>query len=282
MNKIIVVNKEENLTSRDVVNKLSKILGTKKIGHSGTLDPMAKGVLVCLIGKYTKLVNLITSMEKEYISEIKLGIKTDTLDITGNIIEEQPLNNLNKEDILKVFQNLKGEYQETIPLYSAVHVKGKRLYEYARENIEVELPQKTVYIKELELLDFHNDIIKFKCLVSKGTYIRSLIETICNNLNVIGTMNSLLRTKQGKFNLEDAYTLEEIENNNYQSLSIEDVLEVEVKEVSFNTELYNYIINGNKLNLDYHGYILFKCFNEELALYEFKNKEGKLLIKIKE
>ena len=200
-NLIVVVNKEKDFTSRDVVNKLSKILNNKKIGHTGTLDPMAIGVLVCLTGKYTKLVDLITSFEKEYIVEIKLGVKTDTEDITGKIILEKEIPYLEEKHINDVLKSFLGNYNQTVPIYSAVHVNGKRLYEYARNNERVLLPVREVNIKNIELLNYENNIIKFKVLVSKGTYIRSLIQDICNKLEVIGTMNSLIRTKQGKFNI---------------------------------------------------------------------------------
>ena len=282
MNKIIVISKSASLTSRDVVNKLSKILGTKKIGHTGTLDPMAEGVLVCLVGKYTKLASILTSEEKEYISEIKLGMNTDTLDITGNITEEREVSKINKDEIIKVFNSLTGEYNQTIPLYSAVHVNGKRLYEYAREGKKVELPQNKVFIKELELLDYQDNIIKFRCVVSKGTYIRSLIQTICENLNTIGVMSSLVRTRQGKFKLEEAYTLEEIQNKQYKSLNIEDVLEITQVNLENNRNILHLVLNGNKLYLDYNDYVLFKLNEEEIALYNFKNNEGRLIIKIKE
>ena len=143
MNGLIVVNKETGKTSRDVVNELNHIFNTKKIGHTGTLDPIASGVLVCVIGKYTKLVNLLTSDAKEYIAEIKLGIKTDTLDITGNVISTNTFN-ITKSDILKVFDTFPKTYLQTVPLYSSVHVNGKRLYEYARDNTKVTLPKRKV------------------------------------------------------------------------------------------------------------------------------------------
>lgn len=276
LNKIIVVNKEKNYTSRDVVNKLSYILNTKKIGHTGTLDPIARGVLVCLTGKYTKLVNIITSKEKEYIATIKLGIKTDTLDITGNVIEENNNYNLNEEDIKDVLNSFLGIIKQTVPIYSAVHINGKRLYEYAREKKEVKLPERKVEIKEIELLNYKDDLIKFRVLVSSGTYIRSLIQDICNKLNVYGTMSDLIRTKQGLFNIEDSYTLKEIEDNHYKSLSIKDILDINIIEL--NDILYKKVINGNKLELNYNGYILFKRDNNDIALYYFKDSIGKLVI----
>jgi len=276
-NLIVVVNKEKDFTSRDVVNKLSKILNNKKIGHTGTLDPMATGVLVCLTGKYTKLVDLITSFEKEYIAEIKLGVKTDTEDITGKIILEEEIPYLEEKHINDVLKSFLGNYNQTVPIYSAVHVNGKRLYEYARNNESVLLPVREVNIKNIELLNYENNIIKFKVLVSKGTYIRSLIQDICNKLEVIGTMNSLIRTKQGKFNIEKSYTLEEIQNNQYESLKLENVLDVNVINIE-DEQLLKKVINGNKLELNYDGYILFKKDNSNVALYYFENSLGRLKI----
>ena len=202
MDQLFVVNKPRCFTSRDVVNKLSKILKIRKIGHTGTLDPIATGVLVCLTGKYTKLVDLLTSLDKEYIAEIKVGIKTDTGDITGNVIEVKN-KAISKSDVEKVFVEFPKKYLQTVPKYSAVKINGKKLYEYARENIEVELPKREVNIYSLELIEFNEDIIKFRTHVSKGTYIRSLIEDICDNLGIVGTMNSLVRTKQGKFDISE-------------------------------------------------------------------------------
>ena len=275
-NLILIVNKPKDYTSRDVVNKLSKILGTKKIGHTGTLDPMATGVLVCLTGKYTKLVDMITSLEKEYIATIKLGFKTDTLDITGNVIEENSNYNITKEKIIEVLNSFKGKSTQTVPLYSAVHIDGKRLYEYARNGIEVELPKRDITINDIELLDFNDDLIKFRVVVSKGTYIRSLIEDICVKLNVLGTMSELTRSKQGVFSIEDSYNLEDIENNSYKSISLEEVLNLEIIELD--VDLYKKVINGNKLELKYNGYVLFKKDNNDIALYYFEDNLGRLKI----
>lgn len=274
-NLILVINKEKDYTSRDVVNKLNKILNNKKIGHTGTLDPMATGVLVCLTGKYTKLVDLITSFDKEYIAEIKLGIKTDTGDITGTVIEQKEFN-VSENNLINVLNSFKGSYMQEVPKYSAVSINGKRLYEYARSNEEVKLPKRLVKINDIELLKINDNIINFKVNVSKGTYIRSLIQDICNKLNCVGTMNNLIRTKQGNFLLDYSYTLEEIENGNYKSLSLEDVLDLKV--ISLDESLYKKVINGNKLDLNYTGYILFKYNNQDIALYYFENNIGYLKI----
>ena len=276
MNLILVVNKTGNITSRKVVNELSKILKYKKIGHTGTLDPMATGVLVCMTGKYTKLVDLIINEEKEYIATIKLGIKTDTGDITGSILEQKEIPVLDFNKIKEILSSFVGNYEETVPIYSAVHVNGKRLYEYARNKEEVILPKKIVEIKKIELISYDNDLIKFKVVVSKGTYIRSLIQDICKKLNTIGTMSELVRTKQGKFNIENSYTLEDVSVGKYQSLKLEDVLDL--KCINVKTEILKKVQNGNKINMDIEGYVLFKDNSNDVALYYFENNIGKLKI----
>ena len=268
-NGLLIINKPVGYTSRDIVNIISKKLKTKKVGHTGTLDPLASGVLVITIGRYTKLGEMLTSLDKEYISEIKLGIKTDTLDITGNILEKKDFN-LQKEDIEKVFKKFIGKYKMEVPIYSAIKINGKKLYEYARNNEAVELPIKTVEIKELELIDYQEGIIKFRTKVEKGTYIRSLIRDICKELNTIGTMNSLIRTKQGNFLIENAQELED----NYNLLKITDILNI--KTYNLNDKEYQKVINGNSLVLNSNEEQLLLLYsNEEIAIY---NKEDNIYI----
>ena len=261
MNGILIVNKPKDYTSRDVVNKLTKIFNTKKIGHTGTLDPIATGVLVITIGKYTKLCDLLTSTYKEYIATIKLGIKTDTIDITGNILEEKEVN-IKEEQIIKVLDSFLGKSIQEVPIYSAVKVNGKKLYEYARNNEYVELPKREIDIKNIELISFNNNEIVFKTTVSKGTYIRSLINDICTKLNTIGTMSSLIRTKQGNFNIEESFTIEDIENNNYKILSIETALP--------NIEIIN--IDDNLLRLVNNGAVINKIFKSDMACLKYQKR----------
>ncbi|MFR5856184.1 MAG: tRNA pseudouridine(55) synthase TruB [Bacilli bacterium] len=277
MNGLIVVNKEKGKTSRNIVNELNIILGTKKIGHTGTLDPIASGVLVCVIGKYTKLVNILVNDTKEYIAEIKLGISTDTLDITGNIISTSIVD-ITKNDILKVFKYYKKSYLQEVPLYSSVHVNGKRLYDYARSNVEVTSPKRKVTIYNLELISFNKDIVTFKVKVSKGTYIRSLIKDICNKLNIDGTMNNLIRIKQGNFTLEEAYKIEDIKNNNYKLLNIKEFLDYKVIELPDN--LINKVLNGNRINniFNIDNRVIFTYKNKDIAIYEVDKKDLKPLI----
>ncbi len=264
MNGILIVNKSDGFTSRDVVNKLSKVFNTKKIGHTGTLDPIAKGVLVVVLGKYTKLCEDLTQTYKEYIAIFKLGILTDTLDITGNVIDEKSCN-VSEEEIRNVISNYKCVYNQEVPIYSSVKINGRKLYEYARNGEEVTLPKREVDIKSIEVLEINKDIIKIKCLVSKGTYIRSLIRDIGESLNTHATMTDLIRTKQGIFDIKDSYTIEDIENGNYKLINIEDVLDLCV----INNEYIKEATNGVKLKLDIKNkYILFKSNNEEVALYK--------------
>ena len=274
MDALLVVNKPQGLTSRDVVNKLNHIFSTKKIGHTGTLDPNATGVLVCLIGKYTKLVESITSYDKEYIAEIKLGIKTDTDDITGNIIYEEN-SNVTLDEIKKVLSTFPVSYNQQVPIYSAVKINGKKLYEYARENIDITLPKRKVNIYSLELLSFKDNIITFKTKVSKGTYIRSLIQDICTNLNTIGTMNNLIRTKQGNFDIKDSYTLEEIEKGNYKLLNIKEFLSYPIIELDDN--LIKKVINGSTIPNIYSiiDKVIFTYKSKDIAIYETQKKELK-------
>ncbi len=273
MNQIILVNKEKNCTSRDVINELNRIFKTKKIGHTGTLDPIATGVLVVCINEATKLCELLTSQTKEYIAQIKLGIKTDTLDITGNVLEKQDIPSLKEEKIKEVLNSFLGKSIQEVPIYSAVKVNGKKLYEYARNNIEVTLPKKEIEIFKIELLNYEKDLITFKVLVSKGTYIRSLINDICLKLNTIGTMNNLIRTKQGKFKIEDSYTLAEIKNNKYQALSLKEVLN-DYKQIKLNEKEYFKIKNGALIdNLDNEEYTVYLYQDQVVAIYQIYAKD---------
>jgi len=270
---ILVVNKPKDFTSRDVVNKLTHIFHTKKIGHTGTLDPIATGVLACCIDEDTKLVEILTSDQKEYIATMKLGIETDTLDITGNTINTKEFN-VNKELIVNTLNSFLGETMQEVPLYSAIKINGKKLYEYAREGIEVELPKHKINIYEIELLEYNNDLIKFRVLVSKGTYIRSLIRDIAHKLNTVGTMTDLIRTKQGNFRIEDSYTLEEIENGNYKTITREEVLSY-LESYDIDDKEYQSIKNGNLLPNKYTNDIVSLKYNNKIvALYQKYEKDN--------
>lgn len=275
----LIVDKPEGYTSRDVVNIIGKKFKTKKVGHTGTLDPLATGVLVVCVNKATKIAELLTSLDKEYIAEFTFGLLTDTLDNTGNILKEESAI-LKKEDIEESLKQMIGSYEQEVPIYSAVKVNGKKLYEYARNNEEVELPKHKVEIKELELLDikYENDktIIKVRCFVSKGTYIRSLGYDIAKKVGSIAIMSSLRRVKQGKFDIKDSYTLEQIENNEYKMLDILDVQDY--NKVEIDEELYKKIINGAIIDNIYNeDVIIFTYNNQVIAIYKTYDKDNKKL-----
>lgn len=276
MQGAIIVNKAPNMTSRDVINILNKKFNTKSIGHTGTLDPIAEGVLVCLIGKYTKLTDILINHDKEYIASFKLGILTDTLDITGKVLKEEKVN-LTKEEIQKTILSFKGTYNQEVPIYSAVKINGKKLYEYARNNEEITLPKREVNIYDIELLNIDNDIITIKTKVSKGTYIRSLIRDIGLKLNTNATMTKLIRTKLDKFTIEKSYTLDDIQNDNYKLLSLEDLIDLDT--ININEEMLFKIKNGQIIDYQTNKYILYKYNNQNIALYKpYQNNKIKPFI----
>lgn len=267
MNGIIIINKPKDYTSRDIVNIVSKKLNTKKVGHTGTLDPLATGVLVLPIGRALKVSELLTSNTKEYIAEVILGYETDMLDITGTEIKRN-IPSVTKEELLKVLKSYIGKYNQEVPLYSAVKVGGRKLYEYARSGTPVIPPSKEVEVYSLELisdLKYIKGAVEFtiRCEVSKGTYIRSLIRDIAYSLNTYGTMKNLIRTRQGIFTLKDAYTLKDIEENNYKLLSIKECL----------PNIKTTVIEEPLLTKVKNGMVLDNFFKENMSL--LLDKEGK-------
>ena len=189
MNGLIVINKESGITSQGVVSKVKKILNEKKVGHIGTLDPMAEGVLPILVGSYTKISKYLIQHDKTYIATIKFGIKTDTADSEGNIVEEKEVNikNITKEDFNIILKSFLGESMQMPPKYSAIKINGKKLYEYARNNVEVEIMPRKITIYDIEALNIdsmQNELV-FKVSCSKGTYIMTLCEDISNKINTV-------------------------------------------------------------------------------------------------
>ncbi len=268
---IINVCKEKNMTSRDVVNIISKHLHTKKVGHTGTLDPLATGVLLVCTDRDTKLVDILISKTKEYIATMRLGIQTDTGDITGNIIKKASFR-VNKEQIIQTLNSFLGQSTQTVPIYSAVKINGKKLYEYARNGKEVTLPTREITISNIELIDFHDNLIKFKVTVSKGTYIRSLIEDIGKKLETVATMEDLVRTKQGSYKIEDSYTLDDIKNDNYKPIPLKTVLQ-DYPSYELNANEYFKVKNGSKMSLNLDDKIVTLLYNNKpIALYKKENE----------
>ena len=261
MDGIILINKEKGITSRDVVNMACKKLNTTKVGHTGTLDPIATGLMVLCVGEGLKLVQLLTNHDKDYIAKVRIGIKTDTYDITGKVLEKIDYN-LDKEKLIKVLDSFNGEYLQVVPIYSSIKVNGKKLYEYAREGKEVELPKHLVKISNISLLDYSDNTFTFKVTVSSGTYIRSLINDIGNKLGIPMTMEELQRTRVGEYNLDNATDID-----NLSVIPIIDALDI--KKIELDDNLYKKISNGVKINNSYNlDMVMFIKNNKPIAIYK--------------
>jgi tRNA pseudouridine55 synthase len=209
LNGIVVVNKEKGFTSHDVVNVIRKTLGTRKVGHTGTLDPNAEGVLPICVGRSTKACDMLTFSDKEYVATVKLGISTDTYDIWGTVTKTSEVS-VKSEELINAISAFTGEIEQMPPMYSAIKQNGKKLYELAREGIEVERKKRKITIYECELLSFKEDTFTIRVLCSKGTYIRSLCHDIGESLGCGAAMTSLVRTKSSVFDIENSLTLDEI------------------------------------------------------------------------
>ena len=274
MNGLFIIDKPVGYTSRDVVNIVESILNTRKVGHAGTLDPIATGVLVIAVGTGLKTLDFINNREKEYIATAKLGIETNTLDITGEVIKRKDNYFLDSTKLQEVVKSFKGKYEQEVPLFSSVKVGGQRLYKYARENKEVILPKREVEISKIELLECNHDEFKFIATVSKGTYIRSLIRDIGEKIGIPCTMKELRRTKQGDFTLDDAVSMESIENGKIKPIPLEKALK-EILFVPADEYLEKRIKDGALLNNYYAENIVgFKNSKDEvIALYEVYDKD---------
>lgn len=270
MNGILLLNKPAGLTSFAVVAKLRKILQLKQIGHTGTLDPQAEGLLQILVGKATKLNQFLLSEPKEYIATIQLGFQTDTEDIWGNKTQEKPLVPYTKAQLTAVLASFLGESYQLPPMYSAVSVAGKRLYEYARENQIIKREPRLIYIYDLELLAWTSDTLQLRISCSSGTYIRTLCQAIALKLDNFGVMSQLLRTKIANSTLTQAYTLAEIAAGQFEMAHILTYLNHFPQiDIADPTPIYQgkpFLINRTEPRL------LLTYQNEPLAIYQLKKE----------
>lgn len=288
LNGIINIYKEKNYTSHDVVNIVRKTLNKVKTGHTGTLDPQAEGVLPICIGKATKIADYIASDIKEYIAEIKFGITTSTQDSTGDIIEKKDVLCSN-EEILNAVLSFKGEYMQTPPMYSALKVNGKKLYEIAREGKIIERKKRLINIYNIELLNFiQTDKALIKVLCSKGTYIRTLCNDIGEKLNCGAHMSSLIRTRAGNFYIKDSIKLDEFKKlvqNGETSQYLQPIDKVlhDYKKIIVNKNMNKLLYNGNKINLndifgndiklnDDEDILVYDCENNIIGIYKVSDK----------
>ena len=271
MQGILIINKPEGYTSQDVVSKVKKILNIKKAGHTGTLDPMATGVLPVLLGEYTKLSKYLIEHDKTYIAKLKLGIKTTTGDIEGDVLKQEDFDRaiLDKENVESVLKSFLGKQKQIPPMYSAIKINGKKLYEYAREGKTVEVEPRDIELYKMNLISIVDDEIEFEVSCSKGTYIRVVCEDLAKALGTIGTMSSLKRTIVDKFKIEDAITFEELEalKGNVESRLIK------MEEVFKN--LPKLKLNIRKEELFLNGVML--TFEVEEGIYNIYNSENKYL-----
>ena len=262
MDGIILINKPKGCTSHDVVNKIKHVFN-EKVGHTGTLDPNATGLLPILIGKGTKLSYYLINHDKEYEVVLKLGEKTDTADSEGQVIEKREVKDtmLDENNVIDSLKHFIGKQEQVPPMYSAIKIKGKKLYEYARKNIKVEVEPRQIEIYSIELSDINKteQTISFKVKCSKGTYIRSLCEDIAEKLGTVGYMKELNRTQVGIFNITDSISLDELEdnknNNDFLQKHLITIEKLFIKlykenEIQLNDEKLQLFLNGVKFSLN--------------------------------
>lgn len=272
MDGIIVINKEKGCTSHDVVHNVKKLFGVK-VGHTGTLDPNATGVLPILIGKGTELSQFLINHDKKYVATIQLGKRTDTADVEGEIVEEQDVKEelLTEENINNVFKGLIGLQKQVPPMYSAIKVNGKKLYEYARQGKSVEIPEREIEIYDMQLLnvDTLNKLITYQIYCSKGTYVRTVCEKISEELNTVGYMKDLKRTMVGKFQIEDAISINELKEN----FDNEDFLKKKVISIEdFFRECPSVILDTKQLKLFLNGVMIGSNYEREIyRVYDENN-----------
>ena len=254
MDGVLIINKPKGFTSHDVVNILRKALNTKKIGHTGTLDPNATGVLPILIGKATKISKYLIEHNKTYIATISLGEKTDTGDDQGNIIEKGlNFQNISCKQIGDVLKTFIGKQKQIPPIYSAIKINGKKAYEYARKGQTVELEPRNIEIYSIDLIKIENNEITFEVSCSKGTYIRTLCEDIAKKLGTIGYMKELTRTNVNEFKLGNAVTIDEIKENSLivkeKVINIETIFK-DKPELKLNDRKKELFLNGVRLTFE--------------------------------
>lgn len=250
---ILVVNKSKDMTSHDVVSILRRKLKIKRIGHTGTLDPIATGVLPICIGNATRISEYIMEQGKSYIASLKFGYSTTTYDSTGDVVDKSDKVSFTDSEILEVIDKYIGNIKQTPPIYSAIKVDGKKLYEYAREGKSVEIKSRNVDIYDIKLLENSGENIKIYVKCSKGTYIRSLIHDIGISLGTFAHMTVLIRTSVGKFDIEDSYDIDSIDNMSIDEISqalisIEDSL-YNLDKINIKEDIKQRLINGQRINV---------------------------------
>lgn len=275
MNGILIINKEKGCTSHDIVYKVKKIFN-EKVGHTGTLDPLAEGVLPILIGKGTLCSKYLINHDKKYVVNLALGQKTETADLEGKIIEEKniPDKSLTQSKIEKVLKSFIGKQQQMPPIYSAIKVNGKKLYEYARKGQNVEIKPREIEIYDIKLMniDAQKKQIQFEVFCGKGTYIRSLCEDIAEKLETVGYMESLKRIQVGDFKIEESSKIQELEENKEDTKYLESKI-ISVEEIFENKEKIK--LDDKKMQLFLNGVKITQ--NQENDIYRIYDKNEKFI-----
>ena len=267
MGNVLYVDKPKGISSFDVCYRLRRVLGTKKIGHTGTLDPNATGVMIVLFDKATKANQFLVSDSKEYIAQVKIGTETDTLDIDGNIIGTYDESMPDETSLKRALNAFLGESLQEVPITSAVSVDGKRLYQYQRENKEVQLPQRTIIVHEIELTEYKKDHFAFRASVSSGTYIRALARDLLKSLGIHGTLSELRRTKVDAVDVSDCDSLESILKGDYRAHDLYDLLASRYDVVEDFDE--KDVLNGKRIVIrEKEDRILLAKDHQALAIYE--------------
>lgn len=276
MDGIIIINKTKGCTSHDIVYKIKKMLN-EKVGHTGTLDPMAEGVLPILVGKGTLASKYLINHDKKYIVELQLGTKTDTADGEGRIVKQQPVNKeiLTTKNIEKILQSFVGKQEQIPPIYSAIKINGKKLYEYARKGQEIELKPRKIEIYNIKLINYsvEEKQIKFEVFCGKGTYIRSLCEDMAIKFGTLGYMKSLKRIQVGDFKIEDSITIDEL-NNIIQKNELDKTKTIITLEKLFE-KIPSIRLDNRKLELFLNGVMLTQKQNE--GVYKIYNQKDEFI-----
>ncbi len=246
MNGVLVLDKPKGITSQAAVNAVNRILGAKRAGHTGTLDPFATGVLPICVNNATKIIPFMESSHKKYEAMMRLGIKTDTLDLTGRVTEEKEIGIINNSRLLDTFSKFRGKITQVPPMYSALKKDGVRLYEYARRGLEVDRAERSVEINELELLDFNPPFVRFMVKCSRGTYIRVLASDIADELGCGGHLSELRRIESDGFSIDDAVTIEDVKNGSAVLAPLDHALS-HMKRIHVDVDVAGEIREGKQL-----------------------------------
>lgn len=246
MDGVIIIDKPQGKTSHDIVALVRRIFNTRRVGHTGTLDPMATGVLPICVGNATKAADMLTAADKRYTAELELGKKSDTLDSTGEILHTSDVN-VSEKEIREIIMGFVGEQEQLPPMYSAIKKNGKKLYELAREGVEIEREPRKINIFSIDISEINMPFVKIDVHCSKGTYIRSLCDDIGTRAGCGAVMTSLRRTASGVFNIDDAYTIDELENASDKMLLSTDSLFSDLPEIRLNEKQERSIVNGVRM-----------------------------------